>query len=362
MNSDLILIAMSGGVDSSVATAILAQQGYKLAGITMSVWDGPGGADGKSKSSCCSIDDADDARRVAQKLGVPHYTMNVKSLFREKVIDYFTGEYMTGRTPNPCVLCNQVLKFDYLFEQGRKFGAVKVATGHYARIGTFNGRKLILRGVDRSKDQSYFLFSIPNSRLNNIIFPLGRFSKLETRALAIKHGLNVAQKPESQEVCFIPDNDYNEFIRTQTGGKDIGEGDIVDHNGAIIGHHKGYPFYTIGQRRGLGISAPEPKYVTRIEPEPNRIVVGNKSELYSKALLATSMTWHLPPEEIQKMDITARIRYRSEDSPAMVTPVGDDGATVEFEQPQLAITPGQAVVFYHGEYVLGGGWIEKRLD
>lgn len=360
MNSDLVIVAMSGGVDSSVCAALLKEQGHNLIGITMRVWDDPDGRQA-SPGSCCSLDDADDARRVAQQLEIPHYTLNVKEEFKRKVVDNFVGEYLRGRTPNPCVLCNQEIKFDYLFEQGRKFGATRIATGHYASIGSFKGHAVVKRGRDLSKDQSYFLFSIDPSRLANVMFPLGGYSKTEARAMARKYNLNVAEKAESQEICFIPDDDYKSFIVARPGAKAIGTGDIVNGAGEVLGRHAGYTGYTVGQRKGLGISAPRPLYVTGIEPESNRVIVGEKSELYAGSLLAIDVNWYTPPGKLEGVELTARIRHGAPDVPAVVTVTGERRVKVEFAKPQLSVSPGQAVVFYHDDFVVGGGWIDKAL-
>lgn len=361
MKSNLVIIAMSGGVDSSVAAAVLKDAGHNLIGITMRVWDDPNGHQARA-GSCCSLDDANDAARVAEQLGIPHYTLNVKDRFKNNVVDNFVGEYLKGRTPNPCVLCNQDIKFDYLFEQGKKFGASSVATGHYAGIGSFLGHTVVKRGRDLLKDQSYFLFSIDPLRLEKIMFPLGGYSKPEARALAQKYGLNVADKAESQEICFIPDDDYKSFISSMPEAEKIGEGDIVDANGKIIGRHSGYTGYTIGQRKGLGISARRPLYVTGIEPESNRVIVGEKSGLYAGSLAAIDVNWYAPPEKLEGVSLTARIRSRAPDVPAIVTATGKREAKVEFLKPQLSVTPGQAVVFYHEEFVVGGGWIDKAYE
>jgi len=358
MNDTRVLVAMSGGVDSSVAAAALAGQGLDLVGVTMKIWQDPAGP---RQGGCCSMDDAEDAKRVCDSLGIPHYTINVQDAFKTEVVDYFTREYYAGKTPNPCVPCNHALKFGYLFAHGAAYGARRVATGHYAGIGELRGRLAVTRAADREKDQSYYLFSIPPERLDAIDFPLSRFTKGQTREMARKLGLPVAEKQESQEICFVPDNDYKSFIRGLGGAQDVGRGDIVDLSGAVVGRHTGYIDYTVGQRRGLGISAPEPMYVLQVDPAANRLVVGGRNDLYSRALLASGANWFIPPEEFVRMELTAKIRSRSQDSAAAVTIKGDGAFSVEFSEPQLSITPGQAVVVYHGEYVVGGGWIERKI-
>ena len=340
-----------------MAAALLARDGLRVVGVTMSVWDGAA-----ASGSCCSMDDASDARRVAGRLGIPHYVVNAKERFREKVVNYFTSEYLAGRTPNPCVVCNQSLKFDYLFDLGQKLGATRVATGHYARIGVFNGRPAVMRAAGREKDQSYFLFSINPERLGNIMFPLGGMTKAETRAQARELGLTVADKADSQEICFVPDGDYKAFVRAHSGGGAPPGGDIITRAGQVLGRHQGLMDYTIGQRRGLGLSSSTPLYVTGVRPDTNQVVVGAKEELYGRALLASRVNWLIPPEEACALPLTARVRHRHLDAPARVAALAGGRAEVVFDEPQLSITPGQAVVFYHGEYLAGGGWIERRLD
>lgn len=359
MNSEeLILVAMSGGVDSSAVAALLKEQGHKLVGVTMRVWEDPDGTVARN-GACCTLDDANDARRVADRLGFPHYTLNVKEAFRHKVVDPFIAAYRAGETPNPCALCNSEIKFDHLFTQGEKFGATKIATGHYARIGAFHGRPALLRGADPKKDQSYFLFGVPAHRLGSILFPLGDMVKEETRQLARDVGLNVAEKRESQEICFIPDNDYAALVEKEGGV--VGEGDIVTVDGKRVGRHKGYLHYTVGQRKGLGVAAPEPFYVVRVEPATNRVVVGDKEAIMGRSLIARDFNWLVPKEEIEGLALTARIRHNSPDRPADVRVEGDQ-VRVTFHEPQNAIAPGQAVVLYHGDVVVGGGWIQERVD
>jgi len=354
-----IIAAMSGGVDSSVCAAILAGQGRLVTGVTMKIWDAQSPRDGGP--GCCSMEAADDARRVCEKLGIPHYTLNATAPFKTNVVDYFVGEYRAGRTPNPCIPCNHALKFDYLFRQGAAFGAAKVATGHYAAVAEFRGRKTIAMGASLEKDQSYYLFSISPARVGDIEFPLAGFTKERTRELARTMGLPVAEKPESQEICFVPDNDYKNFVSTFPGGAPEGEGDIVTVAGKPVGRHSGYTGFTVGQRKGLGISAPEPLYVVAVDPAQNRVVVGGKDDLKSGALTASGANWLIPPEEFAGLELTAKIRSRDPGCPASVTILGDGRFRVEFAEPRLSVTPGQAVVVYHDRLVMGGGWIEKGL-
>ncbi len=356
MKNGLVLVAMSGGVDSSVAAALLKDSGREVVGVTMRVWDETPG-----EKSCCSLEDTEDARRVADRIGIPHYTLNVKGEFKAKVVDYFVEEYLRGRTPNPCVLCNQELKFDHLFTKGAQIGASHVATGHYARIGEFMGRPALLKGVDADKDQSYFMFSIDPSRLGDVLFPLGEYTKESARNLAEKYGLNVAQKEESQEICFVPDNDYGKLVQSEAGFRLV-EGDIVTSTGEVVGRHKGYPYYTIGQRRGLGISHSKPLYVTKIDPVLNRITVGYPDDLLGSGLVAGGVRWLIPENEALELEVTAKIRHSREEAAVTIKPCGPGELEVRFAKPVSAIAPGQAVVFYHGDVVAAGGWIERRLD
>jgi tRNA-specific 2-thiouridylase len=354
-----IIAAMSGGVDSSVAAAILAGEGKDVVGVTMKIWDGPAPAHGAG--GCCSMDDAADARRVCQTLGIPHYTLNATAPFKTAVVDYFIQGYYSGGTPNPCIPCNQALKFDYLFRQGAGFGATKVATGHYAAVADFHGRKTIARAASPEKDQSYYLFSISPDRLRDIEFPLAGITKEKTRQMARDMALPVAEKRESQEICFIPDNDYKAFIGSLPGAREVGEGDIVNLSGQPMGRHGGYIGYTVGQRKGLGISAPKPMYVLAVDAERNRIIAGSKDDLYSSALIASGANWFIPPAEFAGLELTAKIRSRDPGGKAIVSVMEGGRFRVEFAEPRLSITPGQAVVVYHGELVMGGGWIERGL-
>lgn len=346
-----MLVAMSGGVDSSVAAALLMERGYEPVGVTMRLWNESAE---QKRQGCCSIDDVDDARRVADQLGIPHYVMNLKEQFKESVVDYFVSEYMKGRTPNPCIACNRVMKFDILLNRARQLGISKLATGHYARIRLEENRYVLRRGVDVNKDQSYFLFDIPNEKLGSIIFPVGELTKDETRQAAARFGLKTAQKPESQEICFVPEDDYPAFIEKYADN--IERGVITTRDGDLLGEHEGLPYYTIGQRRRIGVSRPRPLYVTAIEPASNRLVVGSEEELYTDRMTLRNLTMHIELQEGQEVDI--QLRYRSRPVKAAVH-FKSGGAEVIFVEPAKAVTPGQAAVFYTGDAVAGGGWIES---
>ena len=343
-------MAMSGGVDSSVAAALLMERGYEPVGVTMRLWNEPAE---QKRQGCCSLDDVDDARRVADQLGIPHYVMNLKEQFKENVVDYFVSEYTKGRTPNPCIACNRVMKFDILLDRARQLGISKLATGHYARIRREKNRHVLRRGVDANKDQSYFLFDIPREKLGRIIFPVGELTKNETRDAAARFGLKTARKPESQEICFVPDDDYPSFIEKYAGN--IERGAITTREGDVLGEHEGLPYYTIGQRRRIGVSHPHPLYVTAIEPDSNRLVVGPEEELYAERMMLGNLTMQMQLKDGVELDV--QLRYRSGPVKAAVYFKGG-GAEVIFAEPAKAVTPGQAAVFYIGDTVAGGGWIE----
>lgn len=354
-----IAVAMSGGVDSSVAAALLKEQGHELIGITMRVWD-PSAAGDAAEASCCSPDDVRDAGRIAEQLGIPFYVVNFEDEFRRLVIDDFVGEYYHGRTPNPCVRCNQLVKFGLLLDKARELGADFLATGHYARIeqgddGFFH----LLKGLDPKKDQSYFLFALSQQQLAHSLFPLGGLTKPEVRALASRFSLRVAEKGESQEICFIPDDDYVRFLEAEEGAEDLC-GDIVDRQGKVLGRHLGTYRYTVGQRRGLGIAWKEPLYVLGVDAERREVIVGPQSELYLNGLTAAQVNWLMPPP-VAEFESTCRIRYRHQPVPCRVIPLPDNRVEVVFTTKEKSVTPGQAVVFYGGNRVLGGGWIEQGL-
>ncbi len=355
--TDRAVIAMSGGVDSSVTAAILARQGYDAVGISMRLYSTPQESYTKS---CCSPDDLFDARAVADSLGIPFYVANYEEEFQKRVISYFVDEYRRGRTPNPCVACNDHLKFDILLKRSLALGAKYLTTGHFARIDRSGDQPKLLRGVDRSKDQSYFLFGLPREALGRILFPLGELTKDEVRAVAREMGLETAEKPESQEICFVGGGDYKEFVADLLSREETTPGQIVTEQGEVLGDHDGIHQFTVGQRRGLGISYHEALYVKAIRPDDGTVVVGGKDNLHSRGLIAERCNWLSFERPPGPLECSVKIRYAGEPKPALVT-VGADAQTafVEFEEPERAVTPGQAVVFYRGEEVLGGGWIEE---
>ena len=358
LNTEKIVIAMSGGVDSSVAAALLKQRGREVVGISLQLWNYS--ADSTERfGTCCSLDDLGDARRVADRVGIPFYILNMEKEFEEEVVDYFVSEYLKARTPIPCTLCNQRLKFDHLISRAEGFGYQRVATGHYALVvnDEATGRFTIKRGRDRSRDQSYFLFNLSQEQLSRLEFPLGDTDKKEVRRMAKELGLTVADKSESREICFVPDNDYASFIEKRVSGESFREGDIVNADGEILGKHRGYPAFTIGQRKGLNIGGlKEPHYVTAIDPDKNEITVGLKSSLYRSEFFANKVNWCLPRQGMFEAQV--QIRYLHNGSTARVTPLPDERVRVEFLEPQLSITPGQSAVFYVDDCIVGGGWIE----
>jgi tRNA-uridine 2-sulfurtransferase len=352
-----IVAAMSGGVDSSVAASLLAEAGHEVIGLSMQLYDQRESPD--AFGSCCSLDDLYDARRVASAIGIPHYIVNFEEQFQAAVVDNFVREYAAGRTPIPCVHCNSGLKFATLLERAAGLGAAAVATGHYARV-TFDEdrrRYRLLRGVDTDKDQSYFLFSLTQDQLAHAVFPVGHLTKPDVRAHAERLGLSVAAKPDSHEICFVPDGDAAGFVERRMGNGEYA-GDIVDTSGRVLGRHRGIHRLTVGQRKGLGLAAGTALYVLRLEPAESRVVVGPREELGTVNLSASDVNWIAGEPPANPRRVTARIRHRHRDAPATVTAAGSRHASLLFDEPQLAVTPGQAVVFYVGEEVLGGGWID----
>ncbi len=359
-----VLVAMSGGVDSSVAAVMLHEQGYEVIGITMKTWDyhRSGGSNGK-ETGCCTVESMNDARHIAVNLGFKHFIVDIREEFGDWVIDRFVDDYLGGRTPNPCVLCNTHIKWAALLKRADNLGCDFISTGHYARVREENGRFLISRGLDPRKDQSYALWGVAQEHLARTIFPLGGYSKTEIRQIAEDHGLlNVANKPDSYEICFVPDDDYRRFLKDKKPDiiKELRGGKFVDKDGNILGEHEGYPFYTIGQRRGLNLPMGKPVYVTHINPYSNTITIGEKEDLVSSTLIAKELNL-IKYDRIPEggMDIIGAIRYNDEGAHGTIEQTGDDEINVHFPAGREAITPGQAVVCYEGNDVVAGGWIKK---
>lgn len=358
-----VLVAMSGGVDSSVAAALLVEQGYDVIGVTLQIW--PEGIRPPGRHvGCCSVDAVDDARRVADRLGIPYYVFDFQEIFRRTVIAPFTRAYLQGQTPNPCVWCNEHVKFGALLDRAVQLGAEAVATGHYARVeqDPETGRWLLMRPRDRRKDQTYVLWPLTQEQLARVRFPLAPYTKEEVRELARARRLPVAYKPESQEICFIPDDDYRRYLR-EHAPEAVRPGEIVDTQGRVLGQHPGVAFFTIGQRKGLGLAAGRPLYVVDIDPAANRVVVGERDEARAWGLEARAVNWIAVPGLSEPARVEARIRRNAPDAPAVIEPAGGDPRRVlcRFDQPQWAVTPGQSVVWYAGDVVVGGGVIARAV-
>lgn len=359
-----VLVAMSGGVDSSVAALVLKDAGYEPIGITMRLWIDPLSERlaEDEQQGCCSLEAVNDARRVADLLGIPHYTINLKELFYATVVRNFTENYLRGRTPNPCVECNRLIKFSALIDKARGLGADYIATGHYVQniYDGSAGLHRLYRSVDRQKDQSYMLYMLGQAELAAALFPLGAMSKQQVRALAAETKLPVAKKAESQEICFIPDHNYHKFLERERP-EALKPGDLISVEGDLLGYHRGIAFYTVGQRKGLGLTSVRPLYVIRIDPVQNRVVVGFEEHLYSCGLMATNLTFVSGFEPVEPMKVMVKIRYRAPAVPALLQPPDNGRARVVFVDQQKAVTPGQSVVFYRGDELLGGGLIETGL-
>jgi tRNA-specific 2-thiouridylase len=356
-----VVLAMSGGVDSSVAAYLLKKQGYEVIGLFMrtGVHEHEGDSTPAHKKGCCSAVDAGDARRVADRLDMPFYALDFEEDF-ERIIDYFADEYLAGRTPNPCVVCNNWLKFGKLWSYGKQLEADHIATGHYAQVARTEEGCALHRAADPEKDQSYVLFGLKRCILDHLLFPIGSYRKHQVRAIARQAGLGVAEKPDSVEICFVPDGDHAALIRRRRPAFSTA-GQIVDTGGKVLAEHDGIENFTIGQRKGLGFAAGERRYVLQIVPGENQLVVGNRDELLATGLVASRVNWLLDLAPAETVGCEIKIRYRHTAAPGTVEPLPDGGARVRFREAQSAITPGQAVVFYDGPRVLGGGWIEHAV-
>jgi tRNA-uridine 2-sulfurtransferase len=366
--NSIIAVAMSGGVDSSTVAAMLRAEGYELVGLTLQLWNqrrlaGKDGMPEQVTGRCCSLDDVYDARRVAESLGIPYYVVNEEERFEQDVVRPFVREYLNGRTPIPCSLCNNHLKFDQLLVRARQIGADRIATGHYARneYDPARNRWILSRPVDQAKDQTYFLFGLTQEQLSRTLFPLGGYTKPQVREIAAQRGLAIAVKPDSQEICFIPGGDYKAFIGAYLGeqGEEIPDtvGELLSTAGEVIGKHNGIHNFTIGQRKGLGVASPDPLYVIQIDHASHRVTVGSGAEATTRSLRARELNWIAIPELAGEMRVRAKIRHRHEPAWATIRMAGPDEVEAVFDEPQRAITPGQAALFYDGDEVVGGGWI-----
>ncbi len=356
-----VLVAMSGGIDSSLAAVLLHEQGYEVIGMTMKTWDYASSGAKKKETGCCSLDSINDARNVAVTLGFPHYILDIREEFGDYVIDHFTEEYLAGRTPNPCVLCNTHIKWDALLRRADKLKCDYIATGHYANVREENGRYVISKGIDQAKDQSYALWGVSQESLSRTIFPLGKLRKTEIRQMATERGfIDLVNKSESYEICFIPDNDYRGFLKNRVPDleKSVDGGEFVLEDGTVVGRHQGYPFYTIGQRKGLGIALGYPVFVTEIQKDTNRVVLGTYKELAKDGMWVQKLNM-IKYADLQgkQVETITKIRYNDKTgTPTLITQEGDR-MKVLFHKDVYAIAPGQAAVFYEGEDVIGGGWI-----
>lgn len=363
MGKKRVVVGMSGGVDSSVAAWLLKEQGYEVIGATMQIWPEQPEQELEEKGGCCGLSAVEDARRVAAMLDIPFYVLNFRAQFQENVIDYFVSEYLAGHTPNPCIACNRYVKWESLLRRSMEMGADYIATGHYARVRQLPGGRFALqKSATEAKDQTYALYSLTQEQLARTLMPVGEYTKEEIRGMAGRLGLRTADKPDSQEICFIPDHDYARFIEQERKGAVPPPGNFVTKDGKVLGQHKGITHYTIGQRKGLGIALGAPMFVAELRPDTNEVVLGSNEEVFGSSLYADKLNFMAIPDLEGDMEVTAKIRYNHKGAPCTIRKTEPDRVSCQFHEPVRAITPGQAVVFYDGDLVVGGGTVVGKAD
>ena len=359
-----ILVAMSGGIDSSLAAVMLHEQGYEVIGMTMKTWDYASSGGSKKETGCCSLDSINDARSIAVELGFPHYILDIREEFGDYVIDHFTGEYLEGRTPNPCVLCNTHIKWDALLKRADRLDCEFIATGHYANMQFNDGRHYVSKGIDSWKDQSYVLWGVSQESLRRTKLPLGYLHKSEIREMARERNfIDLVNKAESYEICFVPDNDYRGFLKRRIPGleAEVAGGNFVYEDGTVVGKHEGYPFYTVGQRKGLGIALGRPVFVTEVRKDTNEVVLGDLPDLFRDGMYVSKLNWQKYDGLTKPLETVTKVRYKHDGTPALLIPDEPGKVKVHFHDGVNGIAPGQAAVFYEGDDVVGGGWIMKNF-